>query len=105
MAGSFVGVDGGYWIPVLTDRRSLLPPGLYTWVAPADETARVNAILGEWAAATEPSPRVLALLRNAGVTDVYFGPANTSPLRTLLVATGAGTATYDDGGATIVHLR
>lgn len=105
LAGSFVGVDGGYWIPVLTDRRSLLPPGLYTWVAPPEETARVNAILGEWSATAEPSPRLLALLRGAGVTDVYFGPANRSPLRALLVATGAGTATYDDGGATIVHLR
>lgn len=105
MAGSFVGIDGGYWIPVLTDRASLLPPGLYTWVEPASETERVNAILGEWSAATEPSPALLALLHRTGVTDVYFGPASASPMRALLVASGAETVAYDDGGVTIVHLR
>jgi hypothetical protein len=105
LAGSFVGIDGGYWIPVLTDRASLLPPGLYTWVEPAEQTERVNAILAEWSAATEPSPAVLDLLHRTGVTGVYFGPASSSPLRALLVASGAGTVIYEDGGVTIVHLR
>ncbi|HWS71294.1 MAG TPA: hypothetical protein VN605_04240, partial [Thermoanaerobaculia bacterium] len=105
MAGSFVGVDGGYWIPVLTDRASLLPPGLYTWVEPAAQTTRVNKILAEWSAATAPTPAILDLLRREKVTDVYFGPASSSPIRALLVTTGAGTATYDDDGVTIVHLR
>jgi hypothetical protein len=104
MAGSFVGIDGGYWIPVLTDRRSLLPPGLYTWVEPAEETARVNARLSAWSAASEPSPAILGMLRAAGVTDVYFGPTNRSPMRTLLVAEGAGRVTYEEDGVTIVHL-
>jgi len=105
MAGSFVGIDGGYWIPVLTGRRSLLPPGLYTWVEPAEETARVNARLAAWSAATEPSPALLAMLRGAGVTDVYFGPASHSPMRSLLVASGAGRVVYEEEGVTIVRLR
>ena len=105
MAGSFVGIDGGYWIPVLTDRASLLPPGLYTWAEPAAQTARVNEILAEWSAAPAPTPALLDLLRREHVTDVYFGPAGSSPMRALLVETGAGTVVYDDGGVTIVHLR
>jgi len=30
MSGSYRGVDGGYWLSVLTGRTSLLPPALYT---------------------------------------------------------------------------
>ena len=30
MDSTYRGVDGGYWIPVLTGRRTILPPALYT---------------------------------------------------------------------------
>jgi len=104
MAGSFVGVDGGYWIPVLTGRRSLLPPGLYTWVEPPEETARVNGVLAAWSSASSAG-EALATLRGARVTHVYFGPASTSPMRSLLAATGAATPVYGEDGVTILRLR
>ncbi|GIV63416.1 MAG: hypothetical protein KatS3mg045_0755 [Bellilinea sp.] len=41
MAGVYRGVDGGYWLPLVTGRQTLLPPALYTLGDP-EEVHRIN---------------------------------------------------------------
>lgn len=41
MAGVYRGVDGGYWLPLMTGRQTLLPPALYTLGDP-EEIRQIN---------------------------------------------------------------
>ncbi|HWW61885.1 MAG TPA: hypothetical protein VN181_11000 [Thermoanaerobaculia bacterium] len=86
IGGSFIGVDGGYWIPVITDRRSILPPGLYPWVMRPGDAARTNAMLARG-------------VRDPSVTHVYVGSAERDKWRRTL------TPIYDVDGVTIYRTR
>jgi hypothetical protein len=44
MAGVYRGVDGGYWLPLITGRQTLLPPALYTLGDP-EQVRQIN----QWA--------------------------------------------------------
>jgi hypothetical protein len=71
------GIDGGAWIQVLTDRRSILPPGLYPWVAADDVVAKTESLLSSFENAGSMDDRALQdLLIAAGVTHVYFGDSD-----------------------------
>lgn len=97
---SYVGIDGGYWIPLLTSRRSILPAGLYSWTIPAEERARVNRLLWTWSLGGDEA---LDAIRTAGVTHVYFGPANGSGMRNVLRE--SARPIYEAGGVSIFELR
>lgn len=71
------GIDGGAWIQLLTERRSILPPGLYPWVAGDDVVARTESLLSSFENAGSMDDRALRdLLMTAGVTHVYFGDSD-----------------------------
>jgi hypothetical protein len=99
IGGSYMGIDGGYWIPLVAGRASILPPGLYPWVLPA---ARVEAITRslEHAYEAQQSGSVEAL-RAEGVTHLYFGARNTTRLREILQTTAAASRIYDRAGVEI----
>ncbi|MFV9506376.1 MAG: hypothetical protein AB4911_17635 [Oscillochloridaceae bacterium umkhey_bin13] len=70
-----VGSDGGWWLPLLSKRASILPPILYVaeqgpW--PAYSTW-VNAPFAAIARNGIEHPDTLALLRERGVTHIYIG--------------------------------
>ncbi|HJT17570.1 MAG TPA: hypothetical protein VJ853_09290, partial [Thermoanaerobaculia bacterium] len=46
--GSYIGADGGYWIPIATGRATLVPPALYAWTLPASDVARINRAIELW---------------------------------------------------------
>jgi len=68
-----VGTDGGYWLPLLADRRTTVPCVFYHHGPPeyrATVTDLVHAVDG---APAVDDPALLAALRQAGVTHVYVG--------------------------------
>jgi len=68
-----MGTDGGWWIPLLTGRRTTLPPVLYT-LAGSSYSEEVNHIAEMVAkAASLDEPPVRELLERIGVTHVYIG--------------------------------
>jgi hypothetical protein len=69
----YVGEDGGYWIPLLTNRRSILPIALYTSNGASAAIARTNALLDAWAAHNTVDAPMLQLLAANGVTHIYIG--------------------------------
>lgn len=70
---TYAGTDGGYWLPLLTDRQGTLPPALYTWGTP-DYIRKVND-LAEWASTVESfdAPATWERLRQEGITHIYIG--------------------------------
>jgi hypothetical protein len=74
LGNAYAGSDGGYWISTLTDRRSILPPALYTLTSSYETVNQVNALLDIWARTTSiDDPALRMKLREAGVTHIYIG--------------------------------
>ncbi|HVR40985.1 MAG TPA: hypothetical protein VMU84_17970, partial [Thermoanaerobaculia bacterium] len=48
LGNTFAGVDGGYWIEALTDRRTILPRGFYSWTR--------DPFLERWSASEQMTP-------------------------------------------------
>ena len=72
--GVYAGSDGGYWIAVLTDRASLLPPAPYASALPAATVQAMNGLFRQLASATNlDDPAVRARLAAEGVTHLYLG--------------------------------
>jgi len=73
-SNTYAGSDGGYWIPVLTNRASLLPPLLYSSALPSDRVKQMNSLFLQLNQATTLDDPVLRTqLREAGVTHLYLG--------------------------------
>jgi hypothetical protein len=71
--GTYVGTDGGYWIPLLTGRDTILPPAIYIYGS-AEYVEGINN-LAEAVVAIESfdEESTRQLLDDSGVTHVYIG--------------------------------
>jgi hypothetical protein len=70
---TYAGTDGGYWIPVLTDRETTVPPGPYGTLGDPAEATQVNAFLTIWSQAHNLEDDTLVrVLQDAGVTHIYL---------------------------------
>lgn len=106
LPGIYAGTDGGYWLPLLTDRTSVLPPAIiYPIASDYDTFQSTNALL-------EPlsQPRSLnnadfrARLKRNGVTHLYIG-ARGGPLDPLdLLNRSFVELVYHDGPVYIFKL-
>jgi hypothetical protein len=106
IGGSYIGIDGGYWIPLVAERESILPPGLYPWVMPHDRVASITRFLATWyQSAQTADAAMLGALREHGVTHVYFGERNTTPLRGVAAASPLLARIYSTDGVEIYALR
>ncbi len=71
---AYAGSDGGYWIPVLTDRFSVLLPALYTSALPRADVLRVNQTLTAWYHVQQMDDQMLRRwLQENDITHVYIG--------------------------------
>jgi len=70
-----VGSDGGWWLPLLAQRQTTLPPLTYgSEGGPRPDYVQwINALTTEIQNKGIAHPDVLALLRERGVTHVYIG--------------------------------
>jgi hypothetical protein len=75
----FAGADGGWWIPLLTQRQTTLPP--LTYGSERAESPEYYRRINEFGYALRdhplPSDEGVALLRNAGIGYVYSGANHT----------------------------
>jgi hypothetical protein len=74
-SGAVVGSDGGWWLPLLAHRQTVLPPLLYiSEQGPRpDYREWVNQVYARLYKSGINSAKTLALLRERGVTYVYIG--------------------------------
>jgi hypothetical protein len=103
---SWVGIDGGYWISVLTDRGSTVPPALYQWASKPELVQQIN-FNAEYFSRTEmeSDARIVWWLQRAGVTHLYFGPRPGEPSSNRFGKRTLGKLVYDRNGVRIVELR
>ena len=69
--GTYRGVDGGWWIPILTGRWALLPPVLYA-TGGRDYIYKVNALAGQASQIHGCSLEFWQLIQAEGITHVYI---------------------------------
>jgi hypothetical protein len=106
IGGSYIGNDGGYWIPLVANRESILPPGLYPWVMTADRVTTITRQLGAWYEAGQlGNAQILPALREQGVTHLYFGARNTTPLRGVVAASPLVSRVYAANNVEIYAFR
>jgi len=77
--GTFAGTDGGYWIPQLTGRRTLVPDLSYSYGDPSyvQHIGQNAQRVAELQDARDPG--FVALLQEEGITHIYLG-AKGGPL-------------------------
>lgn len=74
--GSYRGLDGGYWLPLLTGRGTSMPLSFYAYGPPA-RAAAVRAVAEETALGDAlEDGALLRLMETVGATWVYVGPAS-----------------------------
>jgi hypothetical protein len=76
--GTYRGLDGGYWLPLLAGRATTIPAALYVYGRPAAarEIAAIAAVAARGDALTDAE--LLKLMAHAGADHVYVGPAGAS---------------------------
>ena len=100
--GIYVGTDAGYWIQVLTDRRSFLPPMIYGWVSPVPRVEATNRLLHTWST-IHPDTSVTSLLQ-AGVTHAYIGSTADPQSRRIMRESRRFDIIYARDGVLIARL-
>lgn len=102
---TYMGVDGGYWIPLLTDRRTLVPPALYTFGSP-DYYYAIQGTLERLAGVSEAdSPGLKELMARHGLDYVYLGAKGSQfDLQSFVDAPDFEVA-YSNGGAWVFRTR
>ncbi len=103
-ANIYVGTDGGYWIPALTDRQTTVPPALYVQGSP-EYVARINAL----AEITTEGPDVdessfRQILAREGVTHVYLGARGSLLPRQALLESNHYALVYASGNVWIFEV-
>jgi hypothetical protein len=73
--GTYRGLDGGYWLPLLAERDVSIPASFYTFADPA-YAAEVTAVAEEAARGDDLSDgEIVGLMARVGAEYVYLGPA------------------------------
>ncbi len=103
--GTYVGTDGGYWIPLLTGRDTILPPAIYIYGS-AEYVKGINN-LAEAIIAVESfdEESTRQLLDDSGVTHVYIGARGGSIMPQMLVGSPYYRPVYSNGAVWIFQLQ
>ena len=70
-SGLYRGVDGGWWLEPLAERRTLLPPMVYSF-GPKDYVDEVDGLAGTVSKLTGCSLEFWSVVRSQGVTYLYI---------------------------------
>lgn len=70
------GNDGGYWIPLLTNRQSVMPPMTFTMEKVSDPAFADNLRAMESLNGQIATQEGVKLLGKEGITHVYVGEGN-----------------------------
>ena len=102
---TYVGTDGGYWIPLLTGRDTVLPPVVYI-NGSAEYVKGINNLAKEIIAIEsfdEESTR--QLLDDNGVTHVYIGARGGSITPKMLMDSPYYQPVYSNGAVWIFQVQ
>jgi len=101
---AYTGTDGGYWIPQLTGRRTLLPALSYTYGTP-DYVQHITNIARTVAQVKDANdPQLQDLLRKEGVTHIYVGARGGPLTPAMLLRSSRYRPVYNTGAVWIFEV-
>jgi hypothetical protein len=98
------GIDGGYWLPYLTDRQVSVPPMIYYAEGETEYLKEVFQFLRDWRRMQSVSD-LLGVLKRYDLPYVYIGASNPDNRREILLNSQEFEVVYDNDGVTILRLR
>ncbi|MFQ5858640.1 MAG: hypothetical protein ACE5LU_23820, partial [Anaerolineae bacterium] len=100
-----MGADGGYWIPLLTGRRTLVPPAIYSFGSLA-YYLQVQDTLDLMADISEPQdPRLMDLMSEHNLEYVYLGAKGGQRNPKPFLSDPAYSVVYSNGAVWIFRTR
>ena len=99
-----VGIDAGYWIPLLARRGTVSLPMVYGSERTSDPSALDNLVSLHLAGGDLTTPDALSALMKAGVTHVYIGDRGGPISIDQLIACGLYAVVYNESRVTILRL-
>lgn len=107
--GTYRGLDGGYWLPLLAGRATTMPAALYTYGTPADVRA-VGALAATVARGDGLDDAALReAMTAAGADYIYIGPASAGKREAFSVVRLRNhpdlVGVYDRDGAAVFRRR
>jgi len=102
--GMYAGTDGGYWIPLLTGRRALLPPIAYSYGSPeyVQHVAEMASVVSETRDVQDVQVR--AILEREQVAYVYIGVKGGSLTPGMFLGQPGYRPAYTSGGVWIFEV-
>lgn len=102
--GIYTGSDGGYWIPQLTGRRTLLPVLPYVYGAPdyVQHVSELAKVVSEVKDADDP--RLQSVVQKEGVTYVYIGAKGGSLTPQMFLHSARFRPVYSTGAVWIFEV-
>ncbi|MFN2201396.1 MAG: hypothetical protein ACK2UO_09320, partial [Caldilineaceae bacterium] len=71
---TYAGDDAGYWISVLCDRQTIVPPVIYALTASRADVVRLNSELSEWTAIqSQSNEAIVTYLRSHAISHLFVG--------------------------------
>lgn len=106
LGSTYAGTDAGYWIPILSERASILPASLYITAVPRAQAVQMNQLFEWWSHLQNlDDPNARAQLRAIGVTHVYLGTHGGHLLPENFHNRPYLMPLYDQGGVQIYQLE
>jgi hypothetical protein len=100
----YAGTDGGYWIPLLANRRSTLPAALYSFSG-AERRADVDGFYDLLQTTADPeSAQFLGALRKRGVTHAFIGAKGGPLALEALLSSPHYREVYSNGAAYVFEV-
>jgi hypothetical protein len=103
--GTYVGTDGGYWIPLLAGRDTVLPPAVYLYGS-GEYVKGINDLAEAIVAAESfDAENIRQLLSDNGVTHVYVGARGGPITPQMLTGSAHYHAVYSNGAVWIFEFQ
>jgi hypothetical protein len=103
--GTWIGLDGGYWLSVLTDCASTLPPALYPFLRDRRAIEKIDAFQQLLAQATSLDGPVERAFAERGVTHLFVGEAAGALSADGVRLSPRARAVYEDGPVAVFEIR
>jgi hypothetical protein len=103
--GTWIGLDGGYWLPVLADRASTLPPALYPFLRDRREIEKIDAFQLLFSQTSSLDGPVGAALAERGVTHLFVGETPGVLSAEGVRLSPRARALYEDGPVAVFEFR
>lgn len=101
---SYRGVDGGYWLPVLTGRQTVLPPAMYGY-GTAEYIRQINAWAETASRLTTCGGEFWDLVQSASLDYVYITDGRGSLQMDGLAGCSGLTVVYQQNGINILSIQ